>query len=214
MSFQMSFQMSFSVFFVDFGVFAFMGCVWSEAGLKRVFFPVETESLARQEIMARFPCAVENQFPEAWFKPLNEIFQGEGVFIGSRDSALDRYFTNSRVQSPRPTSRRQSLASLSIDFAELPSFHRRVYSQALEIPYGHCVSYSDLAKQLESPKAARAVGQAMSRNPLALLVPCHRVIASGGKIGGFTAPGGLALKSHLLARIGIVPFAAASVSNS
>jgi O-6-methylguanine DNA methyltransferase len=68
----------------------------------------------------------------------------------------------------------------------------------LKVPPGVTLSYSELAKRAGSPGAARAVGQAMARNPIPLLVPCHRVLAAGGRIGGFTAPGGLESKAKLL----------------
>lgn len=76
-------------------------------------------------------------------------------------------------------------------------FQRRVWSGLLEIPYGETRSYGELAAQLGSPGAARAVGLANGRNPVAIIVPCHRVIATGGGLGGYG--GGLDRKRLLLA---------------
>jgi methylated-DNA-[protein]-cysteine S-methyltransferase len=80
-----------------------------------------------------------------------------------------------------------------------PPFHQRVYAAVRRIPYGHVLSYAEVAAICGSPLAARAVGQAMARNPVPLLVPCHRVVAAHGRTGGFTAPGGIFLKQRLLA---------------
>jgi len=87
--------------------------------------------------------------------------------------------------------------TVPLDLAGVPPFHRKVMRVARRIPYGRTVTYGELASRAGSPRAARAAGQAMARNPLPLVVPCHRVVASGGGLGGFG--GGLALKRRLLA---------------
>jgi methylated-DNA-[protein]-cysteine S-methyltransferase len=87
--------------------------------------------------------------------------------------------------------------SAPIDLAGVPPFHRRVLTAARRIPYGQTVTYGELARRVGSPRAARAVGQAMAHNPIALIVPCHRVVAAGGGLGGFG--GGLTMKRRLLA---------------
>lgn len=80
--------------------------------------------------------------------------------------------------------------------AEGTEFQKRVWNALREVPYGEVVTYGELARRAGNPSASRAVGGAMSKNPLPIVVPCHRVIASGRKIGGFT--GGLSLKQRLL----------------
>lgn len=87
--------------------------------------------------------------------------------------------------------------TVPLDPAALPRFPWRVLQTCREIPYGQTVSYGELARRAGSPRAARAVGQALARNPWPLLVPCHRVLAAGGGLGGFQ--GGLELKRRLLA---------------
>jgi O-6-methylguanine DNA methyltransferase len=87
--------------------------------------------------------------------------------------------------------------TVPLDLSGLSPFHRRVLRAALRIPYGRTVTYSDLARRVGRPAAARAVGQAMARNPVPLVIPCHRVVAAGGGLGGYS--GGLALKRRLLA---------------
>jgi methylated-DNA-[protein]-cysteine S-methyltransferase len=75
-------------------------------------------------------------------------------------------------------------------------FNKRVWERVARIPYGQTVTYGEIAREFEKPGAARAVGTANGRNPIPIVVPCHRVVAAGGKLGGFG--GGLPLKRKLL----------------
>jgi methylated-DNA-[protein]-cysteine S-methyltransferase len=93
------------------------------------------------------------------------------------------------------TGKRRSF-ELPLDVRGTP-FQRRVYREIARIPYGETRSYGELARAIGRPAAARAVGAANGANPVALVVPCHRVIAAGGHLGGYG--GGLALKRRLLA---------------
>jgi len=77
-------------------------------------------------------------------------------------------------------------------------FARRVLTACRCIKFGQVVTYSALAKKLGRPAAARAVGNALAKNPLPLIIPCHRVIRSDGQFGGFSAPGGMGTKAMLL----------------
>jgi methylated-DNA-[protein]-cysteine S-methyltransferase len=90
------------------------------------------------------------------------------------------------------------LSSVVLDMETVPAFHRRVYEVARRIPPGKTLSYGDIAARLGAGRAARAVGQALGRNPFAIVVPCHRVLAAGGRVGGFSANGGLATKLRML----------------
>jgi methylated-DNA-[protein]-cysteine S-methyltransferase len=92
----------------------------------------------------------------------------------------------------------QDFSGLPLDLDQVPGFHRRVYEAARGVPPGSVVTYGDLALRVGRAGAARAVGQAMARNPLLLVVPCHRVVGAGGRLGGFSAPGGTGTKSRLL----------------
>ena len=86
--------------------------------------------------------------------------------------------------------------SLPIDWSLVGDFGRRVLGRTAEIPYGSVSTYGDIARAIGSPRAARATGNALGSNPMPIVVPCHRVVASGGKIGGYT--GGLERKELLL----------------
>jgi methylated-DNA-[protein]-cysteine S-methyltransferase len=93
---------------------------------------------------------------------------------------------------------RTDLSFITLDMTGVPPFHRRVYEAARAIPAGETWAYGDLARRVGAPGAARAVGQALGRNPFALIVPCHRVVAASGAMHGFTAPGGVTTKQRLL----------------
>ena len=83
---------------------------------------------------------------------------------------------------------------------EVTPFQRKVYEAILKIPKGQVRTYGQVARAIGRPKAARAVGQALKRNRWAPAIPCHRVIASDGSLGGYSVRGGLAAKRRLLRR--------------
>lgn len=97
-------------------------------------------------------------------------------------------------------------AGCPVPFAHdgIPAFHREIYAALRQVGRGTTVTYGELAKRAGRPLAARAVGQAMRRNPWPILVPCHRVVGSSGGMGGFSAPGGLASKERLLTLEGAI----------
>lgn len=97
----------------------------------------------------------------------------------------------------------QDFRDVPVDLAGADSFARQVYEAARNIPAGQTRTYGDIAKELGQPAAARDVGQALARNPIGLIVPCHRVVAAGGKTGGFSARGGPATKTKMLALEGV-----------
>jgi methylated-DNA-[protein]-cysteine S-methyltransferase len=80
----------------------------------------------------------------------------------------------------------------------LTDFQQRVVRECRRIPYGHTLAYGELAVRAGSPHAARAVGGVMARNRIALVIPCHRVVGSAGKLGGYSAPDGIRMKTRLL----------------
>jgi O-6-methylguanine DNA methyltransferase len=105
--------------------------------------------------------------------------------FGDLPSRLQRYFNGEKV-----------LFSDRLDLSGATSFDRAVWETTLSIPYGETRSYAWVAQQIGRPRAFRAVGSALARNPFPIVVPCHRVVASSGNLGGFS--GGLALKKSLL----------------
>jgi methylated-DNA-[protein]-cysteine S-methyltransferase len=103
--------------------------------------------------------------------------------------AAKRYFAGEQVD----------FSSVSLDLGEQDEFFRKIYAAARRVSWGQTTTYGSLAKELGGgPEAARDVGQAMAKNPVPLIIPCHRVLAAGGKLGGFSAPGGSATKQRML----------------
>lgn len=90
------------------------------------------------------------------------------------------------------------LATIPVDLEGVSELERKVYQAARRIPPGEVRTYGEVAREIGAPGAAQAVGAALGRNPLPIVIPCHRVIAAGGRSGGFSAPGGLETKFRLL----------------
>jgi methylated-DNA-[protein]-cysteine S-methyltransferase len=91
-----------------------------------------------------------------------------------------------------------SFAKVRCDLPPLTEFQRRVLDYVRHVPFGKVVSYGDVARAVGAPRAARAVGTVMSTNRIPIIIPCHRVVAAGGKLGGYTSPRGTDLKQWLL----------------
>jgi methylated-DNA-[protein]-cysteine S-methyltransferase len=100
-------------------------------------------------------------------------------------SQLNSYFLGEKVIFDEP-----------IDFLTGTIFQKKVWQKVSQIPYGQVITYGAIAKQIGNPKAVRAVGRANGANPIPILIPCHRVVAAGGKLGGYG--GGLEIKEYLL----------------
>jgi methylated-DNA-[protein]-cysteine S-methyltransferase len=90
------------------------------------------------------------------------------------------------------------LSTIPLDLSGVGAFERQVYAALRQVPPGETVTYGELARRIGRPGAAQAVGRAMARNPFAPVVPCHRVLAAGGRVGGFSAGEGVSTKVRLL----------------
>ena len=145
-----------------------LGILASAEGLVGTTLPQRSVKEARQRLG-------DSVNQATWAPPLFEDLVGR----------FKAYFSGQKVDFPD-----------ELDLSRGTVFQRKVWETARLIPYGETRSYGWVAERAGRPRAARAVGQAMGRNPLAIIVPCHRVVASGGKLGGFG--GGLELKKRLL----------------
>jgi methylated-DNA-[protein]-cysteine S-methyltransferase len=150
------------------------GVAWGERGVAGVQLPEAGELKTRARMLQRFPAA------------------GEAAPPPEVQRVIDRVVALLRGEA-------SDLSTIALDMDQVPAFHRRVYEAARAIPPGMTLSYGDIAVRVGAPGAARAVGQALGRNPFPIVVPCHRVLAAGGKIGGFSAQGGIATKRRMLA---------------
>ena len=150
------------------------GVAWSAAGLLGVLLPGPSEAATRRLLTERFAQAHE-------IEPPREVKRA----IAEMTALLDG--------EPR------DLSQIALDYARVSPFPRRVYEAARRISVGQTLTYGELARRVGSPGAARAVGRALGLNPFPIVVPCHRVLAAGGKIGGFSAEGGPETKRRMLA---------------
>jgi methylated-DNA-[protein]-cysteine S-methyltransferase len=149
------------------------GIAWGERGVIGVQLPEARIESTRARVLDRFPNAVETTPPSSVQRAVDDIV----ALLGGE--AVD-------------------LSAITLDMDGVPPFHRRVYEAARTVPPGVTLSYGEIASRLGAPGSARAVGQALGRNPFAIVVPCHRVLAAGGKVGGFSANGGVVTKLRLL----------------
>ncbi|HYV56949.1 MAG TPA: methylated-DNA--[protein]-cysteine S-methyltransferase [Candidatus Nitrosopolaris sp.] len=156
------------------------GIAWSGAGIVGVQLPEASEGATRSRVLRRFPEARETPPPADVQRAVDDI------------TALLR-------------GEARDLSGIVLDMERVSPFHRRVYEAARTVPAGATLSYGDVAARLGAPGAARAVGQALGRNPFAIVVPCHRVLAAGGRTGGFSASGGIATKLRMLSIEGAQP---------
>ena len=113
--------------------------------------------------------------------------------MGVRDDAR---FADARAQFTEYFAGQRTEFDLPLDCATGTEFQRLVWRALCDIPYGETISYGELARRIGQPAAVRAVGLANGRNPLSIVVPCHRVVGTGGKLTGYG--GGLDRKRHLL----------------
>jgi len=106
-----------------------------------------------------------------------------------------RYFAGERID----------FDAIGIDLSSVEPFRRAIYDALRKVGFGETVTYGELAKRIgaNEPQAAQDVGVAMARNPVPLIIPCHRVLAAGGKLGGFSAPGRTETKQKMLALEGV-----------
>lgn len=122
---------------------------------------------------------LEDRFPD------RPVIRDSGALEEAR-AELEEYFAGER-----------SSFDLPVDLRVMSDFERRVLATVREVPFGEVIPYGELARRIGRPRAARAVGNALGKNPVAIVVPCHRVIRGDGSLGGYM--GGVEFKRHLLA---------------
>lgn len=157
----------------------FCGIAWNDVGITRFQLPTKSAESTERLLLRRLPEAQRGAPPAE---------------IQEAVAAVKRYFAGEAVDFSR----------FRLDLEGQDDFFRQIYAAARRIGWGHTTTYGAIAKELGAgPEAARDVGQAMAKNPVALIIPCHRVLAAGGKIGGFSAPGGSTSKARMLELEGV-----------
>jgi methylated-DNA-[protein]-cysteine S-methyltransferase len=154
----------------------FAGLAWNETGVTRFQLPSAKAETTTRNLLRRAPDAEAAEPPPS---------------IAQTVDAAKRYFAGEKID----------FSDVTLDLAGQDDLFRAIYAAARRIGYGETTTYGGLAKAIGRTdwEAAREVGQAMAKNPVALIIPCHRVLAAGGKIGGFSAPGGAETKAKMLA---------------
>ncbi|CAM3172659.1 methylated-DNA--[protein]-cysteine S-methyltransferase [Saccharomonospora xinjiangensis] len=156
------------------------GIAWRAGTVVRSLLPEDDAGAVRSRLAAAVPDGTEGTEGAEGAVPDSLRHVIDGVVSLLRGDAVD-------------------LSEVPLDLASVPAFQRSVYEFVRTIPVGHTVTYGDVATHIGEPGAARAVGRALGANPFAPIVPCHRVLAAGGAIGGFSGPGGVSTKQRLLA---------------
>ena len=152
---------------------------WNGTGVTCLRLPAPTASETERSLLRRAPDAVRTEPPAK---------------VRAVIDAAIRYFAGEHVE----------FFAVPVDLGEQSPFFARVYDRVRRLGWGETTSYGAIAQELgAAPEYARDVGQAMATNPVPLIVPCHRVLAAGGKIGGFSAPGGSLSKAHMLELEGV-----------
>jgi methylated-DNA-[protein]-cysteine S-methyltransferase len=157
----------------------FCGIGWSDAGVTRFQLPAGSTEATERSLRRRLAGAKPGAPPQ----PVLETVE-----------AVKRYFQGAEVD----------FSDVGLDLEGQDEFFKQIYAATRRVGWGHTTTYGALAKELGAgPETARDVGQAMASNPIPLIIPCHRVLAAGGKVGGFSAPGGSATKIRMLEMEGV-----------
>jgi len=152
------------------------GIVCSDRGVSNIIIGVGSRKRARALILKKF--SASNLLPK----------KSTSGFASRVLLKIKKYASGARM----------GFSSIKLYTAHLTCFERDVFRAVMAIPYGKTMSYQDVAKNIGSPKASRAVGRALARNPLPIIIPCHRVIGANGELRGFSTPGGIDIKRKLL----------------
>ena len=167
-------QIGYTLFETPLGV---CGIAWTDAGICRFQLPESTVEKSRARL-------------------LGERLGPDRIAVEAEPPPLVRNAID--LVRAAMSGKTTDLTPIPVDLAGVPDFNRRIYDILRTIGWGETTTYGELAARLGQKDAAQAVGQAMGRNPVPVIIPCHRVLAANRKPGGFSAPGGLTTKQRLL----------------
>src|SRR5438874_2390069 len=149
------------------------GIAWDDNGIVGVQLPETDATSVRRHLRRRFGPARETAPP----RDIQDIIAQITALLGGEPVDLDH---------------------IQLNLSQVDDFDRQVYAVARSVRFGETTSYGEIARRLGDVHLARDVGQSLSRNPFPIIVPCHRVLAANGKLGGFSARGGVSTKQRLL----------------
>ncbi len=170
----------------------FVGLSWSEAGLTRLILPGRDRDAVARRLLKR-ATAAELGVGQMAEIPSEAALAEAPRWVVELVAAIKDYAAGGRAD----------FSAVPVDLAEVDDFRRAIYAAAQKLKFGETTTYGELAKRAGHAGLARETGAALGANPVPLVIPCHRILAAGGKIGGFSAPGGSATKEKMLVLEGV-----------
>lgn len=170
--------MTFSTYILE-TQFGWVGLAWNDRGVRRLFLPERERGSVERRLMALGPDVTPCAAPSGWIAGVIED--------------IARYFAGEPI----------SFDTVPVDLSGVDDFRLSIYSAAKTLRTGETTTYGELAVRAGRPGLPRETGQALGSNPVPLIIPCHRILAAGGKIGGFSAPGGATTKEKMLRLEGV-----------
>jgi methylated-DNA-[protein]-cysteine S-methyltransferase len=154
----------------------FIGLAWNEAGLTRLCLPEKSSQAIERRLSAH-----------------GSAQAGAPPWVAKLIASIRAYAAGENVE----------FSDVPVDLAGIDDFRLAIYAEARKLTFGETTTYGELAKRAGHAGLARETGAALGANPVPLVIPCHRIVAAGGKIGGFSAPGGSTTKEKMLAMEGV-----------
>lgn len=156
----------------------FIGIAWSEAGLTRLCLPQRSRDAVERRLLRHAGNAASSARPQ---------------WVAELIASIKAYAAGEDVD----------FSGVPVDLTGVDDFRLAIYDAARKLAFGETTTYGELARRAGHAGLARETGAALGANPVPLVIPCHRILAAGGKIGGFSAPGGSTTKEKMLAIEGV-----------
>lgn len=158
----------------------FFGLAWSEAGITRLCLPQKSRDAVERALLRHAGVALQGK-------------KGAPRWVEELISSIRAYAAGAEVD----------FSAVPVDLAGVDEFRLAIYDAARKLAFGETTTYGELARRAGHAGLARETGAALGGNPVPLVIPCHRIVAAGGKIGGFSAPGGSVAKERMLGLEGV-----------
>ena len=163
----------------------FVGIAWNDKGLTRLCLPQRDRAAVERRLL-KHGRDVGSEIP-------TELSKDAPSWVADLVSAITAYAAGEEVD----------FSTVPVDLSGIDDFRLAIYAAARKLQFGEITTYGELAVRAGHPGLARETGAALGSNPVPLVIPCHRILAAGGKIGGFSAPDGSATKEKMLKLEGV-----------